>query len=67
VIALVERDMDVDCQDALQRIAAHTLIVAERCKDRHIQARLIDIANELIEMMVGQYSPTEKPERVKFN
>jgi hypothetical protein len=59
--------MDVDCQDALQRIAAHTLIVAERCKDRQIQAKLVDIANELIEMMVGRFSPAEKPERTKFN
>jgi hypothetical protein len=59
--------MDVDCHDALQRIAAHTLIVAERCKDRHIQAKLVDIANELIEIMVGRYTPAEKPKPSKFN
>jgi len=59
--------MDVDCHEALQRIAAHALIVAERCKDRRIQEALVNIANELIEMMVGRYGAAEKPERQKLN
>ena len=59
--------MDVDCHDALQRIAAHALIVAERCKDRRIQEQLVNIANELIGMMVGRDATGEKPEPQKLN
>jgi hypothetical protein len=59
--------MDVECHDALQRIAAHALIVAERCKDRRIQEQLVNIANELIGMMVGRDAPDEKPAPQKLN
>jgi len=59
--------MDADCHDALQRIAAHALIVAERCKDRRIQEQLVNIANELIGMMVGREAPDETPAGQKLN
>jgi len=56
--------MDLDCRDTLQRVAAHTLIAAERCTDRHIQARLVEIANELIALMVDPQLP---PEQTRLN
>ena len=52
--------MDLDCRDTLQRVAAHTLIAAERCTDRDIQARLVEIANELIELMVDPQLPRRR-------
>jgi hypothetical protein len=60
--------MDLDCRDTLQRVAAHTLIAAERCTDRHIQARLVEIANELIELMVDPQLPRKRlREQTKLN
>ena len=58
--------MDLDCRDSLQRVAAHTLIAAERCTDRHIQARLVEIANELIDLMVDPQL-SRKPLREQTN
>jgi hypothetical protein len=60
--------MDLDYRDTLQRVAAHTLIAAERCTDPHVQARLVEIANELIELMVDpQLSRQQSREQIKLN
>jgi hypothetical protein len=45
--------MDLDCRKLLQTLAARTLVVAQRCDDRRIQFRLVEIANEYIDMMIG--------------
>ena len=60
--------MDLDYRDTLQRVAAHTLIAAERCTDPHIQARLVEIANELIDLMVDPQLQRKQPrEQTRLN
>jgi hypothetical protein len=51
--------MDQYSRVSLQTLAARTLIVAQRSNDGRVQIRLVEIANELIDMMIGQHHHCE--------
>jgi hypothetical protein len=55
--------MDLDVRRSLRRLAARTLIVAERCDNRRVQIKLVAMANELIEMMSGRQAPRSESEQ----
>jgi hypothetical protein len=48
---------------SLRRLATRTLIVAERCDNRHVQSKLVAMANEIIEMMSGRQPPRSEADQ----
>ncbi len=57
--------MDLDYRQSLRRLATRTLIVAERCDDRRAQTKLVEMANELIDMMGGHSRRESAAQQIK--
>jgi hypothetical protein len=60
--------MDLNCHASLRALAARTLILAQRTNDRQTQTRLVEIANEFIELIIGLHLHRESmQQRTRVN